>query len=783
MAIEPPSQSLLNTLRSLNLANEAQLRACQKHLKNLVRDLPAFDSVWIDALVQSEVLTPFQGKMLTQSPESLKLGSYVLVDRLPHDGWPIRYRAVPLTGGRPAAVAVLPIDRAELPAVRDRFARHVASVHSLNHRHLCLATSFEETDESLHAISPLPSGEPLDELFVRRGRFPAEVVEEIARQALDGLARLEMAGTFHGDLRMRNLLLSSQGRIQIINAGLVAAAHPQITIHGTLPVACYQGIAPELIGGRTERSPATEMYALGCLLWHLLAGRSPYLPADPLEQLAAHQSGTIPDVRTMAPETPSSLAALITRLVAHHPSERYRSLTIAASECGGSTARGRARLSQFQASFQTMVPVRLGQSAKTRKTAPLQSALTAVVLLGATALFLFPGAGQSLLQSAGRMLQARQEPTAAPKTPPLPQPVEVAAADPTESPPVSETTPSPKTIPQGMPLLETSKHSGQIILDTPGPYAASAFSNVGDLRIQAAEGVRPVIEIHDQPLQLAGRRVFLENVVIRRGLNSTPGLPLLDIDTQNLSLTGCELLSGPISTEVSEVESNRSINPAIAWQNIEENDVQPAMLECSGCLFAGGAAVFYCTSVPQSVRLTETVCLATGPLCEIAHAPGPRTLSLTLTRTTLRQTGPLLREREITTKKQTPVDIDLRQSVLELHPEVAAVEAIGTAGPNWKPKVKIESTGSYLSEETAYIATKSDDESESIALDQEKLDIEGLMTAQFEFKGPISNHRSNNILSRYTAEVQSDELPGISSSETQAPSPQKRQRIPTVVKP
>ncbi|MFO1007107.1 MAG: serine/threonine-protein kinase [Planctomycetaceae bacterium] len=782
MAIEPPSQSLLNSLRSLNLANEAQLRACQKHLKNLVRDLPAFDSVWIDALVQSEVLTPFQGKLLTQSPESLRLGSYVLVDRLPHDGWPVRYQAVPLKGGRAVAIAVLPIDQAELPAVRDRFARHVTSVQALNHRNLCLATAYEECDESLQAISPLSPGEPLDELFVRRGRFPAEVVEEIARQALDGLARLELAGTLHGDLRMRNLLLTPQGRIQIINAGLIAAAHPQITIHTTLPVACYQGIAPELIGGRTERSPATEMYALGCLLWHLLAGRAPFLPADPLEQLAAHQSGTIPDVRTMAPDTPSSLAALIARLVARHPSERYRSLTIAATECGGSTARGRARLSQFQASFQTMVPVRLGQSAKTRKTARLQSTLTAAVLLGATALFLFPGAGQSLLQSAGRMLKATQEPTTTSPAP-LSKPVEVASVATVEAPPASVPTPKTEPIASGTLLQETSKHSGKIILNTPGPYAAGAFSNVGDLRIQAAEGVRPVIEIHDQPLQLAGRRVILENVIIRRGTNSTPGIPLLDIDTQSLSLTGCELRSGPALQGVSEGDSNHSINPAIAWQNLEENDVQPAMLECSECLFVGGAAVLYCTSVPQSVRLTDTVCLATGPLCEIAHAPGPRTLSLALTRSTLRQTGPLLREREITSKKQTPVDIELRQSVLELHPEVAVVEAIGTAGSNWKPKVKIESTGSYLLEGTAYVATKTDDESELIALDQEKLDIEGLMTAQFEFKGPISNRWSDNVLSRYTAEVQSDELPGISSRETKVPSPQRRQQIPATVKP
>ena len=97
--------------------------------------------------------------------------------------------------------------------------------------------------------------------------------------------------------------------------------------------------------------------------------------------------------------------------------------------------------------------------------------------------------------------------------------------------------------------------------------------------------------------------------------------------------------------------------------------------------------------------------------------------------------------------------------------------------------MKIESTGTYLSEGSTYIAIKTDDESELMALDQEKLDIEGLMTAKFKFQGPLSSRWSNNLLSSSDAEVQSDELPGITVHETQPPSPQKRQRIPARVQP
>ncbi len=755
MAIEPPSQTLIHSLRSLNLATEVQLRACEKHLRNLVRDLPAFDSVWIDALVQGEILTPFQAKRLVQSPESLRQGSHVLVDRLPHDGWPVRYRAVPLKGGQPVAIAVLPVTEAELPAARDRFQRHVASVQGLSHRNLCLATSIEDGPESLHAISALPVGEPLDELFVRRGRFPADVVEEIARQALDGLSRLEQAGTLHGDLRLRNLLLGPSGRLQIINAGLLAAVHPQITIHGTLPIACHVGTAPELIGGRTERSPATEMYALGCLLWHLLAGRSPYLPADRLEQLAAHQSGTIPDVRTIAPDTPSGLAALIARLVARHPSERYRSLIAAAGELGSSQARGRARLSQFQASFQSMVPVRLGRAAKSRRPAgTLLSKLTVGVLLGTAALFLFPGAGRSLMQSVGRMLHATQEvdPSLATRN--------------TASPPTATTPTITAAAPTALPLRETTKHSGMIVLNAPGPYAASAFSHVDDLRITAAEGVRPVIEVGDQPLRLAGQRVFLENITLRRGPHAAPDIPLIQVDTQILNLKGCELLSGPL---VSGSMSNSLVDPsqaAIRWKPLNASDIQGGMIECENCLFVGGAAVVLCDAAPQSVEMTNSACLGTGPLCEVVGAPSVRMLQLLLTRTTLRQTGPLFREHQVTALRQTPVSAKLRQSVLDLQPAVAVVEALGAISSQWTPKIDVESNGSYLTAEAAYVGIRTHAEAELIPLDPERLDVEGLLVAEVvKFTGNLSPQWNSNVVASYKADVQADEQLGIAKRE------------------
>ena len=751
MAVEPPSQSLLQALQSLHLATVADLRVCEKYTRQLVVDLPAFDSVWIDALVQGGRITPFQARVLAQDPNLLRVGSYVLVDRLPHDNWPQRYRAVPHGGSEPVALSVFPIEGLELVEARGRFENQIALTRSVVHRGLCLASDVESDERSLIAVSPLPFGESLEDLLVRRGRFPADVVEEIARQTLEALAQLEQVGTLHGDLRLRNVLLGPAGRVQVINAGLLAAVYPRITIHDALPIHCYQGLAPELTAGRRDRDHASEQYAVGCLLWQLLAGRPPYLSADRLDQLAAHQAQSIPDVRKFAPDTPAALAALIARMVARHPTERMTSLGAASRECGSSQARGRARLLQFQSSFQSVVPIRLGQPQRRRPRSYTQLMLTAAVMIGAAITFMVPGVGQMAIDTAGRLLQARQEvvDTGTPADQALP------AAAPTQVAVVTAAVAPAAPTPQ-----ETTKHSGKVILDQPAyQVPADPISASGDLKIVGAEGVRPVIEVTDRSLKLAAQRVILENVVIRRAAGSTSDSPLIEADCQILICRDCDFIGGRLVTAENPTESTA---PTFRWRNLDESDFRPAEIQLTNCLFAGGGPVLSCESVPQSVELTDTACIGAGAFCEVRHTPGFRTLQMRLVRSTLRSSGPLLREHEITPERQTPVQIDLRQSMLELRTTQAVVEAVGPLRTRWEPDLKIDSVESYLAGESTYVGTRLEPTDELNALDPSDLkDIDGLPFAEVTFAGPPSTRWSHQIVSQYVSEVQGSATPGI----------------------
>ena len=85
--LEPPSPALLESLREFRLCTRADLRRCRRRVRKLAHDLPAFDSVWIDALQQLRRITPFQAKMLQSShPQQLAIGPCILLDQLGSSG-------------------------------------------------------------------------------------------------------------------------------------------------------------------------------------------------------------------------------------------------------------------------------------------------------------------------------------------------------------------------------------------------------------------------------------------------------------------------------------------------------------------------------------------------------------------------------------------------------------------------------------------------------------------------------------------------------------------------
>ena len=288
--MEPPSQLLQQLLDECGVCGPRELRRCRRRVRRLARDLPAFDSVWIDALLQSRILTGYQARLLSSNdPRRLRVGPCVLLDRL--------------GGGQWSETCVAEIIGRR--GVRRALKRLVVP------------------SDVLEAIS-----ERLQTLTV------------VGKPVAEGLCELEANGVVHGDLRTANVRLSADGVAVAVDAGVAPAVEPTLVVDVNRNPDRYDGVSPERVAASSVSTQASDMYALGCLLFELLAGRPPFPVAEPVMKLNAHQQLRVADVRDWAPDVPDHLAERVRQLCAHDPAERPESWkAIGASWRRGGRAR------------------------------------------------------------------------------------------------------------------------------------------------------------------------------------------------------------------------------------------------------------------------------------------------------------------------------------------------------------------------------------------------------------------------------------------------------------
>ncbi len=326
--LEQLSAPIRTLILELKLCSERDLRRCHRRVRRLTCDLPAFDSIWLDALVQIGRLTPFQAKLLESAqPGQIRIGPCVAVSRLGGGSLGQTLLARPQDGGELCVIKRLDSSEGFSEETVERLQKLVQAARGIEHASIVAPVSCAGIDNQILLISRYVHGLHLGELLVRRGRFPAAVVWQIGRQLADGLAALSLRGIAHGDIRMANVRLTADGTAVLVDAGIRPAVDPVLTVHSGLSPERYDGIAPELIGVGGAPSLATDAYALGCLLWQLLAGRPPFPGGDPLVKLSSHQTRTIDDVRKWAPDTPDELAEGIRRLTAREPRDRPQSFS------------------------------------------------------------------------------------------------------------------------------------------------------------------------------------------------------------------------------------------------------------------------------------------------------------------------------------------------------------------------------------------------------------------------------------------------------------------------
>ena len=252
-------------------------------------------------------------RIASLGPGGLFAGRYEVLESLGSGGAGEVYRALDTTAGIDVALKIL-YPGAEPSHDLDRLRREVRILRSLRHPGIVKIFDIGEVDGVLYAVSELLEGESLAERLRRDGALPAGEAERILRRVLEALATAHAAGVVHRDIKPANIFLASgareeAGTVLLLDFGLARSSEDSsLTATGHF-VGTPEYCAPEQVRGRTEVSPATDLYACGITLWAMLSGKPPFRGDSQFDVLSAHVNAPPPPAKREMPHAPPRLRA------------------------------------------------------------------------------------------------------------------------------------------------------------------------------------------------------------------------------------------------------------------------------------------------------------------------------------------------------------------------------------------------------------------------------------------------------------------------------------------
>jgi serine/threonine protein kinase len=326
-------------LERSRLLSAAEVEALRQRWQSEARD-PASLEAFAPWLVANRYATEFHVSLLLRGyTDHFFLGPYKLLERVGKGRLTTVYKAVHRLG-HVVAVKVLPPSQARDPQALARFRREATVALRLQHPNV--VRSLEAgTDDGVHyLVMEYLEGETLQQRLDRRGRLPPAEATDLIRQALLGLQHLHEQGLVHRSLEPANLMLvraEGEGElaapvVKILDISfslltdevLPAGERPgRLTQEGVLlGVPAY--LAPEQARDAHAADVRADVYSLGCILYHALAGRPPYEDASPQRQLIRHATETPRPLPELVPEVPGGLDQVVHWMMARDPAARYQ---------------------------------------------------------------------------------------------------------------------------------------------------------------------------------------------------------------------------------------------------------------------------------------------------------------------------------------------------------------------------------------------------------------------------------------------------------------------------
>lgn len=281
--------------------------------------------------VKAGLLTAFQARCLAQGKwrDLIVANKYKVLDHLGVGGMGQVYLAEHLLMKRQVALKVMPTHLLKEATAVERFIREARALAALDHPNIVRAHDLERLGGLYMLAMEYVDGPNLNDLVADHGPRPVAQAAHYLAQAAQGLQHAHEMGWVHRDIKPANLLVDAAGVVRVLDLGLAFlfgddSGSPTRRYDEGQVLGTADYLAPEQAIDSHAVDIRADIYSLGATLYYLLTGRPPFEASTVAQKLLCHQMKQPTPVRELRPEVPEGLDAVLTKMMAKKPDERYQ---------------------------------------------------------------------------------------------------------------------------------------------------------------------------------------------------------------------------------------------------------------------------------------------------------------------------------------------------------------------------------------------------------------------------------------------------------------------------
>jgi len=281
-----------------------------------------------DILVKKGFLTPERARKISRELSKRKVGKYQIVEKLGEGGAGIVYKANQEPLERVVAIKVLSAERVLSPKYLERFTREARIAVTLNHKNIVRGLDYGEADGYHYFVMEYVKGDSLFSVLGREGTIAEKKAIQMVLQIVAALEHAAKYDLVHRDIKPENILITPDEVVKLCDLGLAKPSLVETAMASrdgtTIGTPTY--MSPEQIRGRDETDFRSDVYSLGATLYHMITGRPPFMGESADIVVRKHLRDAVTDPRELNVALSSSIAAIVLKMLAKKPEDRYPSL-------------------------------------------------------------------------------------------------------------------------------------------------------------------------------------------------------------------------------------------------------------------------------------------------------------------------------------------------------------------------------------------------------------------------------------------------------------------------